>query len=911
MTVHDAAMARDWSGFVVLTLAVACSGSDKRVDEAEPVGELAQPITAGGSVLGFEDSSGWQGPGLISLSPLHTEGTHSLAVRPVSYSVYTSRPFEATGQLRSIALDIQLPAKPPNPYWYGALQVYLTCAEKQVFNSYVGQVELTGRPLDTFITLELAVPPHVRASLGSGCGALRVALAINAPGRSDVYLLDNLRLRTELLAHYEFNDGGARVTDTSGYDRHGTLVGGAVLADDPVRGPGLSLNGTSAYAELPNGILDAATEVTVATWVKLSQQGSWSRLFDFGGPNGFLYLTPSTHDGLLRYSAFTASDREGTVTAPALPVGAWKHVAVTARGREYRLYVDGAEAGSALGVPVSPAEIGSGLGQWIGRSRFPDPFLGATLDDFRIYDRALGQSEIAALARPQGDYAHYDFEESSGVAILDRSQLGLHATLIGPGQRESGRYGQALRLSGGHVQLPAAVVQGCRDFTFAAWAKLRQNRPWNRVFDFGNPDFSSFMFLSPAGFGAAGQELRFALVTPVGAHDLGFPFLAPVEEWTHLGVVISDQTATLYLNGRAAASRTGVTSDPSDMGATLQNNFGKSLFPDPTFDGALDDVRFSCRAFHAREMGQLGNAPLPAQLPSQRPLSGALTDVHDPSIIATSSGYYLFSTGPGLLARRSPDLTNVTFTGSVFSSHPAWVQERFGAIDSLWAPDISYFGGTYHLYYSASTFGSNRSCIGHATKTNLASAAPWLDQGPVICSNMDGSVDDWNAIDPNVVIDPSGAPWLSFGSFWGGLQLIPLTPSGARLGTAIHNIARGPGTAVEAPYIVYRAPYYYLFASFDFCCRGVNSTYRTVVGRSTAVTGPYLDRTGLPMLQAGGTPVVSGSSRFRGPGHNAVLQALGQTFNVYHAYDASNGGIPTLRISQLVWQDGWPVSAEP
>ena len=125
------------------------------------------------------------------------------------------------------------------------------------------------------------------------------------PGRSDVYLLDNLRLRTELLALYEFDDGAARVTDTSGYDRHGTLVGGAVLADDPIRGAGLSLNGTSAYAELPNGILDAATEVTVATWVKLSQQGSWSRIFDFGGPNGFLYLTPSTHDGLLRYSAFT------------------------------------------------------------------------------------------------------------------------------------------------------------------------------------------------------------------------------------------------------------------------------------------------------------------------------------------------------------------------------------------------------------------------------------------------------------------------------------------------------------------------------------------------------------------------------------------------------------------------------
>jgi arabinan endo-1,5-alpha-L-arabinosidase len=419
------------------------------------------------------------------------------------------------------------------------------------------------------------------------------------------------------------------------------------------------------------------------------------------------------------------------------------------------------------------------------------------------------------------------------------------------------------------------------------------------------------MYLSPAGFGPAGQELRFGLITPVGIHDLGYPFVQPLEEWVHLGVTLRDQTATLFVNGRAASAASAVVSDPSDMGETLQNSFGKSLFNDPTFDGALDDVRFGCRGWDAKELGQLGHAPLPASPPQQRALSGALTDVHDPSIIAAAGGFYLFSTGPGLLTRFSPDLTNFTFTGSVFAENPAWVVERFGNLDALWAPDISFFGDTYHLYYAASTFGSNSSCIGHATKTDLASTEPWEDHGPVLCSNQDGSVDDFNAIDPNVTVDQAGTPWLSFGSFWGGLQLVPLTATGERAGTEIHNIARGPGTAVEAPYIVYRAPYYYLFASFDFCCRGTDSTYRVVVGRSPSITGPYTDRTGLPMLQAGGTPVVSGSSRFRGPGHNAVLAALGQTFNVYHSYDASNGGVPTLRISPLLWVDGWPVNAEP
>ncbi len=183
--------------------------------------------------------------------------------------------------------------------------------------------------------------------------------------------------------------------------------------------------------------------------------------------------------------------------------------------------------------------------------------------------------------------------------------------------------------------------------------------------------------------------------------------------------------------------------------------------------------------------------------------------------------------------------------------------------------------------------------------------------GPVLCSNQDGSVDDFNAIDANVVLDQQGTPWLSFGSFWGGLKLAKLASTGVRADDILIDLAARPGSAIEAPFIVYRAPYYYLFASFDFCCRGVDSSYRTVVGRSRSVTGPYLDRTGLDMRAGGGTPVVQGDSRWRGPGHNAILKRSDRYFNIYHAYDAKNGGIPTLRVSELVWQEGWPVNAEP
>lgn len=302
----------------------------------------------------------------------------------------------------------------------------------------------------------------------------------------------------------------------------------------------------------------------------------------------------------------------------------------------------------------------------------------------------------------------------------------------------------------------------------------------------------------------------------------------------------------------------------------------------------------------------------PASPPRALAVTGNL-GTHDPTVIQAHGQYYLFQTGRGLGAKTSTDLINWRAAPTVFSSNPAWVAQQVPGATDLWAPDISYFGGRYHLYYSASTFGSNRSCIGHASRAALNSGS-WTDHGPVICSNPPGTTHNYNAIDPNVVLDTSGTPWMSFGSFWSGLKLIRLNGSGARADNTVHSIAARPsaGGAIEAPVIVRRCGYYYLFASFDACCRGTDSTYNLRVGRSTSVIGPYVDRQGVPMMQGGGTLVLQGNSRWRGPGHNAVLFSSNSAYNVYHSYDANNNGAPTLRVSNLVWDsEGWPISGGP
>lgn len=291
-------------------------------------------------------------------------------------------------------------------------------------------------------------------------------------------------------------------------------------------------------------------------------------------------------------------------------------------------------------------------------------------------------------------------------------------------------------------------------------------------------------------------------------------------------------------------------------------------------------------------------------------VSGSINGVHDPVIAEEDGQYYLFSTGPGVPIRCSGDLLEWRLCSAVFFGLPDWIKEEVPAVGDLWAPDISFYNGKYQVYYSASTFGENTSAIGLATSVSLDPESPdhaWKDEGLVVKS---GHGDNWNAIDANFVLDADGQPWLSFGSFWSGIKLIKLDSETRKpsADATLHAIASRPeSTAVEAPYIVYRDGYYYLFVSFDQCCRRAESSYNIRVGRSEELTGPYLDKNGNALLEGGGTLLKEGGERYRGPGHNAIFQQDKKDYLVYHAYDAEDNGTSMLRLEPLYWQDGWPI----
>jgi hypothetical protein len=281
---------------------------------------------------------------------------------------------------------------------------------------------------------------------------------------------------------------------------------------------------------------------------------------------------------------------------------------------------------------------------------------------------------------------------------------------------------------------------------------------------------------------------------------------------------------------------------------------------------------------------------------------------HDPSRIIKENGtYYVYRTSQGIMAKYSTDLRNWTYGGQVFpGAPPSWTTNAVpGFTGFFWAPDVVLVNSNYFMYYAVSSFGSQVSAIGLVTTTNLATG-PWVDQGPVIQSVNGNS---FNAIDPCPLVDTNGTMWMTFGSFWNGIYLIQLDPAtGKRISPSSTMTHLAFNSSIEGSFLYQHGGFYYLFVNFDTCCEGIDSTYNIRVGRSTSVTGPYLDRNGKSMITSGGTMFLESTARFVGPGQAGILNDNGTNWLTYHYYDGNNDGAATLGLGQMTWSaDGWPM----
>ena len=272
------------------------------------------------------------------------------------------------------------------------------------------------------------------------------------------------------------------------------------------------------------------------------------------------------------------------------------------------------------------------------------------------------------------------------------------------------------------------------------------------------------------------------------------------------------------------------------------------------------------------------------------------------------------TTGRHFPGKRSKDLVNWTYVPGPMNDAPAWVKDSLNNIRSrmnlapidkpdygYWAPVIREVNGKLRMYYCIvidnliGTGGwGERAFIGMCESTDPANGK-WEDKGYVVCSSSDKGRDGWkrvnnnwegyfyyNAIDPTYIVDdPSGKHYLIYGSWHSGFALLEIDPESGKpvnapLGepwadnvqdlTARYGIRVGTRTAgsrwqgSEAPEVIYKDGYYYLFMAYD----GLDIPYNTRVVRSEKIEGPYYDITGRNFTNGRGDcyPIVTHPYRF-------------------------------------------------
>ena len=311
----------------------------------------------------------------------------------------------------------------------------------------------------------------------------------------------------------------------------------------------------------------------------------------------------------------------------------------------------------------------------------------------------------------------------------------------------------------------------------------------------------------------------------------------------------------------------------------------------------------------------------------QRPMVVDTPFVHDPVLACEDGIYYLYCTGHGITQMTSTDRQHWTLSREGVLPNgkiPAWTHDSVPGFEThIWAPDVVKYRGKWYMGYSCSTFGKNTSAIGLLSNKCLSDKDGWKDEGCIVASR--GNRDNWNAIDPNFIIDEKGKPWMTWGSFWDGIQLIPLDKTmhpkkGAKPQTIARRHAVGDASAepnptskfagtnaIEAPFIMRHGGYYYLFVSWDYCCRGIKSNYRVAVGRSKNVSGPYLDRDGKPMLEGGGTLLLEGDKKeYEALGHWSAYHFPDGDVFFCHGYSVAKNGASILVQKRIEWtEDGW------
>lgn len=274
----------------------------------------------------------------------------------------------------------------------------------------------------------------------------------------------------------------------------------------------------------------------------------------------------------------------------------------------------------------------------------------------------------------------------------------------------------------------------------------------------------------------------------------------------------------------------------------------------------------------------------------------------DPCVLQDGDTYYLYATESkkNLPIYSSTNLVDWKFVGNAFTqkSRPSHLENG-----QLWAPDVKKINEKYVLAYSESRWLENKE-NGIGIAISNSPVGPFEDQGLLFTSQEIGV---GNSIDPSLY-EENGELYLIWGSM-GGIYIINLDKETLKIKTGANKL-KIAGQGIEGSHIFKHGNYYYLFASTGSCCKGKDSTYRVIVGRSKNLMGPYTNYEGSLLDKEASNLVISGNEKFVGTGHGSsiITDKNGDTWYIYHSYLRNESGKGRLvLLDKIEWtEDGWP-----
>ena len=446
---------------------------------------------------------------------------------------------------------------------------------------------------------------------------------------------------------------------------------------------------------------------SVSLWFQLTKLplSGAIQIFSFGTTATTYYEITITYVNST-YGNLNAWSGNNTTNAP-VSMNVWYHVAaVWIPSSTVQLYLNGMPVGgTAVVTSTTYSNITFCIGEEI-RTNNNRPFAGY-IDDFRIYNRALGSGEIALLAGlttgissapSSGLAAYYPFDGStaetsgnSGPALTTTGSVSYVTGAIG-GQSvylaNEARVVSSPTQKGLNQLSSGAILNISSSITISAWVqftKLPQSGGYSSVISLGISATEYIVLLvtySTATIGLLSASSNSTSTTT-------FPVATGI--WYHItGVWVPSSTVTLYVNGSHIGT-TNSTSGTFTNGILVIGDSFITAYNRP-FAGYIDDFRLYNRALTSAEIAYLaGNAPYPSiqtfNQAAHFPFDGALTDASGNGVTLTPTGSVQYVTGvtgtqavylaneANMLAtntRASNRLTaNYTHTGPISAS--AWV----------------------------------------------------------------------------------------------------------------------------------------------------------------------------------------------------------------------------------------------